>query len=182
MNLRKHKTDAFTMIELLGVIAVIAILSGILIPTVGGVIKQSRIAASKAQLWQYITAIENFKAEYNYYPQVYGNDGNGDGLIDFEDDSANFIGALSGSDGGNYREIQFHSFSENEFQNKDSSTDQLSDSFNNIEIFILIDVDGDGMINPDSDDPESPDQIRGNATAWVEGDVGKGYPGYALWE
>jgi prepilin-type N-terminal cleavage/methylation domain-containing protein len=182
MNLTRHKTSAFTLIELLTVIAVIAILSGILIPVAGGVIKQSRIASSKARLWQYITALEQFKAEYNYYPQLSTDDDKDKGLIDLEDDSAKFIIALSGSgvDEGNYRKIQFYSFSENEFEDQDSSVDQLSDLFNNIKIHIMIDLDGDGIIEPESDSPASPGQIRGNATAWVEANAGN--PGYALWE
>ena len=77
MKSDKHRKNAFTLIELLAVVTVIVILSGILIPVAGSVIRQSRIASSKARLWQYITAIENFKAEYSYYPRVYGDGGNG---------------------------------------------------------------------------------------------------------
>ena len=195
MNLPKHKTDAFTIIELLTVVAIIAILSGILIPVAGGIIRQSRIAASKARLWQYITAIEQFKAEYNYYPSVYGDGGNGNGLIDLSttNNSQAFVEALSGrnhstgapkTEGGNYRRIQFYDFSEKEFfENTDGtfSTNQLSDQFNNTNIYIMIDVDGDGIIRPYSSDPDSPGEIKGNATAWVREDS-NGNPGYALWE
>ena len=190
MNSPKHKICAFTIIELLTVVAIIAILSSILIPVAGGIIRQSRIAASKARLWQYITAIEQFKAEYNYYPTVHSDGGSGNGLIDLSvtATSRDFIETLSGRDsngdpineGGNYRSIQFYDFSEDEFEDEDSDTDQLSDQFNNIEIFIMIDVDGDGLINPSSTDPASPGQIKGNATAWVEASGDN--PGYALWE
>ena len=191
MNSPRHKTYAFTIIELLTVVAIIAILSSILIPVAGGIIRQSRIAASKARLWQYITAIEQFKAEYNYYPSIYADGGSGNGLIDLSiaATSRDFIETLSGRDpasgspineGGNYRSIQFYDFSENEFEDEDSSTNQLSDQFNNIEISIMIDVDGDGLINPSSTDPASPGRIKGNATAWVEASGDN--PGYALWE
>ena len=195
MNLPRHRIRAFTIIELLTVIAIIAILSSILIPVAGGIIRQSKIAASKARLWQYITAIEQFKAEYNYYPSVYGDGGNGNGLINLSvaSNSHTFVEALSGRDhdtgeptreGGNYRSIQFYDFSEKEFfENTDGtfSTSRLSDQFNNTNIYIMIDVDGNGIIRPYSSDPDSPGEIKGNATAWVREDS-NGNPGYALWE
>lgn len=192
--MKTSSKSAFTIIELLTVIAVIAILSGILIPAANGVIRQSRIASSKARLWQYITALENFKAEYNYYPQVYTDGANGNGLINLSitSRSQEFVETLSGRTynngtpveaGGNFRQIQFYTFSEKEFRdngNENYSTNRLSDSFNNTNIFIMIDVDGDGIIRPFSNNPESPGEIKGTATAWVaaDGDL----PGYALWE
>lgn len=194
MKLPKNRSCAFTLIELLTVIAVIAILGSILIPTASGVIRQSRIAASKARLWQYINAIEQFKAEYNYYPTVYSDGGNGNGLIDLSGTTAsqNFVEALSGrahntgnptQAGGNYRSIQFYDFSEKEFfqnTNNTFSTNRLADSFNNTNIFIMLDINGDGIIRPYSSDPDSPGEIKGNATAWVRAIDGN--PGYALWE
>ena len=64
----------FTLIELLMVIAIIGILAGILIPTVGAVRKQANLAASKAQLTGYVNAIQMFKGEYGYFPFVGAND------------------------------------------------------------------------------------------------------------
>ena len=194
MNPNKQKAYAFTIIELLTVIAVIAILSSILIPTASGVIRQSRIASSKARLWQYINALEKFKAEYNYYPSIYTTDGNGNGLIDLSGttNSQNFVEAISGRNhstgnptevGGNYRMIQFYSFSEKEFFDhggSNYSSNRLSDPFNNTNIFIMIDVDGNGIIRPFSNNPDSPGQIKGTATAWVVETNNE--PGYALWE
>ena len=194
--MRTFKNNAFTIIELLAVIAIIAILSSILIPAANGVIRQSRIATSKARLWQYINALENFKAEYNYYPQVYRDGGNGNGRIDLfnvngSNDSVPFIEALSGKDhddgdpksvGGNFRMIEFYSFSEKEFIDSDADTDRLSDPFNNFYIYIMIDVDGDGIIRPYSSNPRSPGEIKGSATAWVSPPADSDLPGYALWE
>lgn len=194
MNLPKHKTVAFTIIELLTVVAIIAILSSILIPVAGGIIRQSRIAASKAQLWQYVTAIENFKAEYNYYPTIF----NGENSYSLESasNSRNFIESLSGRNtgdgslanvGGNYKSIQFHDFPSSECfdDNGTIRTHRLADRFNNTSISIMVDGNGDGFITPDppnNRDPEAPDEaLRTDVTAWVEEPLDGSAPGYGLW-
>ena len=69
MNKNK-KISAFTLIELLMVIAIIGILAGILIPTVGAVRTQANLAASRAQLSNYVNAIQMFKGEYGFLPFV----------------------------------------------------------------------------------------------------------------
>jgi prepilin-type N-terminal cleavage/methylation domain-containing protein len=63
----------FTLVELLTVIAVIGILAAILIPTVGKVRESARKAKVRVQFSQWATAIEQFRAEYGYYPQFANN-------------------------------------------------------------------------------------------------------------
>jgi len=157
MNKIQRNTSAFTLIELLMVIAIIGILAGILIPTVGSVKKQANIAASKSQLSNYVTAIQLFKGEYSYYPFVTGGS---DRTVDLSSESTLFIETLSGRNptsgtskeaGGNRRRIGFHSFSESEFLLNDDdsvSLTQLADRFNNTTIKIRIDGDGTGFITP----------------------------------
>jgi prepilin-type N-terminal cleavage/methylation domain-containing protein len=190
------KTSGFTLIELLMVIAIIGILAGILIPTVGAVRKQANIAASKAQLSSYANAIQLFKGEYNYYPFITSAE---DTVIDLSKSvsSSDFIKVISGRDpsngnpvteGGNRRRIAFHSFSESEFLVGDDDTvslTQLSDRFNNPVIKILIDGNGDNQVkpSPDGNSPSAPkNPIRTNVTAWVEGDNDLKFPGYSLWD
>ncbi len=66
----RRSTAAFTLIELLTVMAIIAILASIIIPTTSG----ARIAASKAktraQFSQWGAAFESFRQEYGTYPQI----------------------------------------------------------------------------------------------------------------
>ncbi len=192
MNKTLRNPSAFTLIELLMVIAIIGILAGILIPTVGAVRKQANIAASKSQLSNYVTAIQLFKGEYSYYPFVTGG---ADITVDLSSQSTEFIETLSGrgasdgkpkAEGGNRRRIGFHSFSESEFLLKDDDTvdpTQLADRFNNTAINLRIDGDGDGQVAPDvsGSDPLRPQNpIRTAITAWVEGSEDS--PGYALWD
>ena len=190
-----RRKSAFTLIELLMVIAIISILAGILIPSVGAVKKQANIAASKAQLSAYVNAIQMFKGEYKFLPFV---NGAADATVDIARDSENFIRTLSGripntgaidnTDTGNRRRIAFHSFSESEFlfdgRTDTVSTTQLADRFGNILIHLRIDGNGDGFVTPDvagSGDPEAPGQVRGEVTAWVEENSDEGFPGYGLW-
>ena len=113
--MKENRRRAFTLIELLMVIAIIGILAGILIPTVGAVKKQANIAASKSQMGQYLNAIQLFKGEYGYYP-TFGGSGTEQILVSLETDSEEFIETLSGRDastgestatGGNRRAISF---------------------------------------------------------------------------
>ena len=115
----------FTLIELLMVIAIIGILAGILIPTVGAVRTQANLAASRAQLSNYVNAIQMFKGEYGYLPFVSGNSDEKVSLSNVSQ-CREFMETLSARSsatgrilttpvGGNRRFISFLSFSESEF-------------------------------------------------------------------
>lgn len=192
--MKNSKVNGFTLIELLMVIAIIGILAGILIPSVGAVRRQANVAASKSQLSSYVNAIQMFKSEYGYFPFISGSS---DETVDLSSQSSEFIETLSGRDpttgdrvtgGVNRRTIAFHSFSESEFYLEDSgdtSNTQLADRFNNRNIFIEIDGDGDGRVDPSTtgSEPQEPENpLRTNATAWVEPDDEVGGPGYSLWD
>ena len=193
--MKKETTQAFTLIELLMVIAIIGILAGKLIPTVGAVRKQANVAASKAQLSNYVTAIQLFKGDYGFLPFVDSATTNSETFsLNSTGQSKEFIQTLSGRepDGsaidtatarttGNRKKIGFHSFSESEFFINDAdvvSTNQIADRFNNIKIFIELDADGDGFVDPD---PAS-QPIRTSVTAYVEADEDLGAPAYTLWD
>ena len=192
MNKNK-KNLGFTLIELLMVIAIIGILAGILIPTVGAVRKQANVAASKAQLSNYVTAIIMFKGEYGYYPFSDAQVNEGKLVNDLEDD---FVETLSGRDedgesspeGGNRRRIAFHSFSESEFFINVSDVVDFSvvaDRFNNDQIYIVIDGDGDNEITVPRRDGNGTKTLRSALTAYTLGvDTGDApsAPSYYLYD
>ena len=183
MNKNKN-LSGFTLIELLMVIAIIGILAGILIPTVGAVRTQANLAASKAQLSNYVTAITLFKGEYGYYPFPKAQTNNGTNInsltafietLSARDDSGNTT-----SKGGNRRRIAFHSFSESEFLLKDDDTldySIIADRFNNSQIFIAIDGDGDGEVSVPGNN-----KLKSPVTAYVVKDTDTGAPAYSLYD
>jgi prepilin-type N-terminal cleavage/methylation domain-containing protein len=66
--LRKH--SAFTLIELLIVIAIIAILAGLAFPAVQGALNSGRKAEVRSMANQIKLAISSYYAEYGTYPNV----------------------------------------------------------------------------------------------------------------
>ncbi len=58
----------FTLIELLTVIAIIAILAGVLIPSLVGAKEKTARAETQSMINALEIAIENFKLDYNQYP------------------------------------------------------------------------------------------------------------------
>ena len=65
-----RRRSAFTLVELLTVIAVIAILSAISVTVVRGVKERANIARARAELAALSTALEEFKRLYGDYPQL----------------------------------------------------------------------------------------------------------------
>ncbi len=63
-----YKARAFTVIELLTVVAVIGILAAILIPTTSSARTSAKKAKTRGQFAQWGAAIEAFRQEYGYYP------------------------------------------------------------------------------------------------------------------
>jgi prepilin-type N-terminal cleavage/methylation domain-containing protein len=187
------KISGFTLIELLMVIAIVAILAGILIPTVGAVKKQANIAASKSQLSNYVTAITMFKGEYSYYPFADAQVDRGKLVNDLTDD---FIETLSGRDedgassdeGGNRRRIAFHSFSESEFlinSSDEVNFGVVADRFNNDQIYIVIDGDGDNEITVPDTSGSGEKTLKSPLTAYtlgVDTDYAPGAPSYYLYD
>jgi prepilin-type N-terminal cleavage/methylation domain-containing protein len=158
----------FTLIELLGVVAVIALLCGILLPTLNAARTAVLRAKTRVQFAQWAAALEQFRQEYGYYPVV-----GTDGRLSTAADTAKFVRTLSGrnADGsavastadlnGNARRIAFHDFAAADFFDPDhpdggagfGGNELLRDAFGNTEIGLLLDCNGDGLVRPGDDGP-----------------------------
>ena len=64
MNTRKH-TRAFTIIELLVVVSIIALLIGILLPAISKARDQAKLSLSQTNLRNLATAHANYGTEFN---------------------------------------------------------------------------------------------------------------------
>ena len=62
-------TRAFTLIELLAVIAIIAILAGLLLNTAGYIQKKGAMSRAETEIAALTVALENYKTDNGEYPQ-----------------------------------------------------------------------------------------------------------------
>ena len=65
---RPSDASAFTLIELLTVIAIMGVLAALILPVVGAVKKHQYIYNAQAEMAQLETAIDRYKAAYGFYP------------------------------------------------------------------------------------------------------------------
>lgn len=90
INLKKNnRLRAFTLVEMLLVLAILAILAAIVYPSVAGRSEQARITAAKTQIENFSTALSAFEVDNGYFPR--GKDGL-NALIDKPRDASNWRG------------------------------------------------------------------------------------------
>jgi prepilin-type N-terminal cleavage/methylation domain-containing protein len=166
-----NRRRAFTLIELLTVIAIIGILASIIFPTIGAVQSHAHKAAVKAQLGQWTVAMQSFHSDYSYYPPI-------DGAYAATQGEANIVNpqkfaiALTGVeiDGtvlpanatatdmvGNTKRRNYYSIAQSEQVLTDGTATGLQDAFGNTDFAVLYDSNGDGWIRND-------DKVYGGAT------------------
>ena len=67
-----RRERAFTLIEILTVVAIIAILAGIMVPTISRARVRAKVAMARLECSNLASAIKSYHAEYSRFPTAYG--------------------------------------------------------------------------------------------------------------
>jgi len=165
---------AFTLIELLTVIAIIGILAAIIIPAVGAVRDNAIKTKTRAMYGQWITALEQFRQEYGYIPSFTPFPGS---------ESDEFYLTLTGTGGTeNTRNISFYSFPGDALEGSEGSR-IIVDAFGNPNIGMGRDTNRDGRINEFSSTEGAPaeNEVRASVIFWSIPDDDAGFPIVKSW-
>jgi general secretion pathway protein G len=68
-QIKRQRRSAFTLVELLLVLAILALLAGIVLPKLTGQKEKANIAAAKTQLNAFATALDMFEVDNGHYPR-----------------------------------------------------------------------------------------------------------------
>ena len=70
---RQNRAAGFTLVEMLVVIAIIAILASILIPVIARSKTKAKVATARVQMAEIDLAIKSYKSDYERYPMPMGH-------------------------------------------------------------------------------------------------------------
>jgi prepilin-type N-terminal cleavage/methylation domain-containing protein len=148
---------AFTLLELLTVMAIIGLLTALLFPAFGAARRAAGKAKTKVQFAQWTAAIEAFRTEYGYYP-AFDASGLVNGGVTQTDHLFHDLlaarkrsgAAFAGTEAAavqNRKRLTLHSFGEGEL----NVAGLVCDAAGNTEIAVLLDRDLDGVIRAGTD-------------------------------
>lgn len=149
---------AFTVLELLSVVAIVGILAAILIPSLSSSRASADRTRTRVQFNQWAGAIGAFRSEYGYYP-IFHESNTVNGGADEVNHPFHDVLAARKRDGSalttgspaamqNRKLIAFVVFSESVFTEPTSAAPNiLSDAQGTTEIAVLVDRNLDGVIN-----------------------------------
>lgn len=151
----KNTKKAFTLVELLIVIAIIGILVGMLTPMISSAQKRAVASTSKTFLVNIASALERYQAEYGYFPDFLASrervnladENNSEGMIKALTGKTANGGRLSQSDRKEYnrKARNFIDIAASNLVVKNGKN-YLVDSFENPNIYVCVDADNDGFI------------------------------------
>jgi prepilin-type N-terminal cleavage/methylation domain-containing protein len=176
-TLSGFRTKGFSLIELLVVIGVIVLLASILFAALHSARLASMKAKTLSQFSQWIAAIEGFRQEYGYYPFVTGS---GDTAFGINQSAANrklFEEVLNGVDRvRNPKGIPFYRLTEDDLLDPSTPQSPIVDGFGNPNILVLIDGNGDGVI-----EAGSYSGIRRSLAVVASAEESQGFPEVSTW-
>lgn len=183
---------AFTLVEILVVLVIIAILLGLLFPALSAVMNSARKAEAASQATLLVNAIKAYNAEYGVYPLFTESDGSKQGFDTLYGDpgglysSPDLINILTASDQGvnsghqhNRKRIVFIEVPEAKDPNNPrsgvDSNNRLLDPWGN-EYLIAIDGDYDGQVDWygfNHNDKDNPNMTVAIISMGKDGTLGK---------
>ncbi len=163
---------AFTLVELLTVIAIIGILAGIIVVSVGGVQERARKVRGRTEFQSIANALVEYRAEYKYWPPFL-RDGRATDLSQGSN-MTDLYRALTG------REYSGDVTAQTRVQNRKGRTfyqfgDSLSlsetppryrDPGGNTKVFIAVDDNNDGVIETTQLQQVISDEINAKVAVW----------------
>ena len=169
--------DAFTLIELLIVITIIAVLLGLLFPVFQGVQDRARKVQAKNDLAQIVTAVNAFYTDFGTYPSLFSPEMTFDGKNGNDNDK--LFNELRGNQFAtlNTRQISFISLPAVKDTNAPkggfNTNGRLYDPWG-IQYVVRLDTDYDNKVtNPYSKNAGITPQLDAGVLAWSFGPDGK---------
>ncbi len=146
------KRSAFTLVELLIVIAIIGILASLLLPAVGRVQINAKSGSTRTLLSQIESALNQYKAVYGFYPDFL----EGKGRINLAEgtNTENLVKSLSAKNpdgtnlsnsdrvGLNRQNKSFLNFDQKSLIRSKNGAWRIVDAFNNPNIYIVVSTSG----------------------------------------